>query len=239
MLARALGVVAAFASVAVLMRDANAEEVLAEEVVAVVDKRAVLLSELEFEARLARARAQGPQTLEAPVPPAELRAALERAVERLLVFQEAERLQVFELAPGELEAAVGALRALLGATQLDAFMARWGLDDRSLSDVLQRELRAVRYLESRFRLASRPRELDVQAYLLSHRAEYMGRPSDEAAAEVRMLLAKERFERLVASFIADVRRRTRIQLLRDFDAPGNELPKSGSASASGRAGGER
>lgn len=208
-----------------------AASVLAEEVVAVVETRSVLLGELEVEARLVRAGEQGAATLGQPLSSRELRDALDRLVDRLIVYTEAERLQVFDLAAGDVDRAVLGLHARLGAAPLDAFLASWDVDARTLAGIVQRELRVARYLDGRFRLAARPKETEVLAFFRDHADELQGRTFDQAAPGLRASLARERFQQLSEAFVADVRRRARVRVLRDFDAPGSETPKTGTASA--------
>jgi hypothetical protein len=224
---RALALVACLVPCLVGPARASAATLLAEEVVAVVDKRPVLLTELEFEARLERARSIGLASIGAGLSAAELRAALDRYVDLLVVYAEAERLQVFDLAPGETDRELEAMRTAMGA-RFDAFLDAWGMDERALAESFRRRLRASRYLESRFRLAAKPREVDVRAHYRRHPEDCRAGESYEACApSLRALLAKQRLAALTASFVADVRRRARVQVLRDFDRPGSEMPKSG------------
>src|SRR6185312_7573673 len=74
---------------------ADVRTVLGDEVVAVVDGRAVLLSEIEIEARLGRAVEEGAGTLEMPLSTADLKNALDAIIDRLVVYAQADRLQVF------------------------------------------------------------------------------------------------------------------------------------------------
>ncbi len=204
------------------------ERQLVEEVVATVDTRAILLSEFEVEARLMRARARGAATLGEPMGPLEMRTALDQVVNRLLVFAEAERLQVYEVRGPDVEAARGALVESLGSDALEQFLSRWEVDERTLADLLRREIRVQRYLEGRFRLAARPKENEVLAFLSGRGRTH---PSEAEVAEARLVLGRERFGQLVDAYVRDIRRRAKVVVLRDFDAPGSELPKSGHASA--------
>jgi hypothetical protein len=214
-------------------RTPAAEEVpfLAEEVVAVVETRAVLLSELEVEARLMRAQDDGPGTLTLPLEPAELRSALDRLIDRHVVFAEAERLQVFTLGAGEVDREIAALQARMGPERLAAFLAAWDVDERTLRDIVQRDLRVGRYLEGRFKLAAKPREADLAAYWKAHLEEFRGQTFEQAAPEIRQGLQRRKYQALAQGFVADVRKRARVRMLRDFEAPGSESPKSGTAAA--------
>lgn len=225
-----LRALAALSCLAVSAPARAAEPVLVDEVVAVVDARAILLSELEVEARLLRAREEGLESLYGPVSQDELRAALDRLIDFAVLYAEAERLRVFELAPAELDRGLAQLRARLG-DEAPRFQRWYEVADETLAEIVRRELRVARYLEGRFRLAARPRDTELAAFYAAHAADFGGRTLEEAAAEVRVHLVKERFRQLADTFVADVRRRASVRILRDFEAPGAATPLSGSASA--------
>ncbi len=230
LLAVSLAVLALLAAPALAQASAGAS-VLADEVVAVVDTQAILLSELEVEARLERAIDEGGGTLQMPLSQAELKAALSALIDRLVVYEQAERLQVFPLGAREVAAALTALREQLGARELDRFVAAFDVDDATLAAIVGRNVRVQRYLEGRFRLASRPREAAVRAYYGAHHDEFEGRSFAGAAPEIRARLARRKFERLSRAFVQDVRQRARVRLLRDLDQPGLETVRSGTVSA--------
>jgi hypothetical protein len=219
-------------AVAVLLAGAGvvAEPVLLEEIVAVVDQRPILLSELVFEARLMRGRERGPPGVEGALAPAELAEALEGVIDRLVLHAEAERLQVFELSEAEVDAGLDALRRSLGPA-LDRLLVREDVPEQTLRETVERELRVARYLEGRFRLAARPREPEIAAYFEAHKDEFKGRRLEQVAGEVRLRLARDKFQQLAATFVGDVRRRAKVRVLRNFEAPGSGTPMSGSAVA--------
>lgn len=208
---------------------------LLDEVVAVVDTRFVLLSELMVETRLVRARREGPAALERPLDDAALAAGLDALIDRLVVHGEAERLQVFEVSAAQARAEVESWRQSIGPARLEAFLRRYEVDEHTLNEVVSRHLRVSRYLEGRFRLAARPRESDVEMYVAAH-PDLSKRPYDQVAPEVRDRLARERFQTLTQAFTADVRRRARVRLLRQFQS-GQQTPYAGEVTARGPVGG--
>ncbi len=211
---------------------ARAAPQLADEVVAVVDNRPILLSQLEVEARLMRALDEGGPTLQMPMSNAELKAALDRLIDRLVVYEQAERLQVFALSMSEVAAAVSDLGDRLGPKELAEFLADFDVDPSMLAGIVRRNLRVERYLAGRFRLASRPTDVEVRAFYLLHRADFDGSTFDQAAGDIRARLWKEKFRRLARAFVRDVRARARVRILRDLDQPGLDTPLSGTVSAS-------
>jgi len=202
---------------------------LLEEVAAVAEKRPLLLSELELEARLERLRRQGVEGLKAIPAQAELRSALDRLVDQLLVYQEAERLQLFEPPPAEIATALAELRALAVGVDLDRLLVEQGLDAAMLRDAVRREVRVRRYLDGRFRLAARPRDSELRRYWREHPELWQGRTLAQAAPELRQRLTTLRFVELAAAFVADLRRRADVEVLHDFDRPGAGLPTRGVA----------
>lgn len=182
-----------------------------EELVALVDARPILLGELDIDARLHRARALGADRLFGPVEKMELAAAQERLIDLLVVHAEADRLQVFEVPVSEVDRAFGELRERLDPELMERFLRDFDLRDEDLLLLLRRELRAARYLEGRFRLASRPRDQEVQDAVERERAE--GRTASPEA--VRAALARDRFVVLTRDFVRDLRRRSRVRIVRD------------------------
>ena len=214
---------------------ASSVPVLADEVAAVVERRPVLLSELELHARLRRGRRSGAAAMAGPLSREEWTQALDAVLDSLVVFLEAERLQLFAPSPGDVRAAVADLRRQLGAVDVDRFLRESGFDARTLEESLGRELRVQRYLEGRFRLAARPRELQLRRYWADHPEEWNGRTLAEAAGELRARLTAERYGQLTTAFVAELRRRSPVDVRHNFDVPGSGLPTRGSARASGDA----
>jgi len=210
---------------------AQSSALLVEEIAAVVDKRPVLLSELELDARLFRARERGVSFFAGTVSQSELSEALERTLDRWVVCLEAERLQLFEPVPGELVAAVDALRRRWGVAALDDALNVSGFQSQDLEAFLKREVRAQRYLEGRFRLASRPRDAELQVWKAEHAAAAVPGAPVQDWAELRNMLGAQRFARLTRDFVSDLRRRVPVQRLHDFRAPGRGPPNVGEVRA--------
>jgi hypothetical protein len=197
-----------------------AAPVLLDEVVAVIDLRVthvLLLSDVQSEARLARARQFGAEALRGPLEGSALSDALDALIDQRVVLDEAAKLQLAEPSPAETAAFKG-------------FATQYDLDESDVQDIVRRQLRVAQYLEGRFRLASRPREADVTAYVAAH-PELRGRDPASVALEVREKLGRMRFVQLSSAFIADVRRRGRIRILHDPSTPPGATPLSGTSTA--------
>lgn len=213
-------------SLAALPGRVDAQAFLLDEVVAVVDlrtagpTRSILLSEVELSARIDRALAQGAASLAAPLDAATLESALTAYVDRLIVVGEAQRLEVFQLDDAAADAALDSFIEAIGRAPFEAWLERTGQSLETVREVVLQAARVKRYLEGRFRLAARPRPAQVQAELESLQRQSGAEPTAAVRAQVERQLEQQRFEELVAQFVADVRRRVRVRILRDFGAYG-------------------
>ena len=161
---------------------ANAQQALelVERTLAIVGGRAVTLSDV----RAATALGLIDGTLD-------LDLATETLVERMLVLREVERY-----APPE--------------PQRQELDLRWGAMQKRFSDEeLASILKASGFTEARLRAWIRD-DLRIAAYLTQRFAAAADGPADQTAPEVREKLSNERRERLIADWIADLRRRTQV-----------------------------
>lgn len=204
----------------------QARALLLDEVVAVVDlriagpKRSILRSEVELSALIDRAMEQGASSLSAPLDVDTLDAALTAYVDRLIVVSEAQRLEVFQLDDDEADAAMAAFVDAIGRVPFETWLARSGQSLETVRDVVVQGARVTRYLEGRFRLAARPRAAQVQAQWDAEHRQGSTESFDAARVRIETQLEHQRFDELVAQFVADVRRRVRVRVLRDFGAYG-------------------
>jgi hypothetical protein len=215
----------------------DAGPVLLDEIVAVVDDAAILWSDLFLEARFLALKRDGAAGFLATPSPKLLKAALDHIIDERVVHQEAERLQVFVVAPVEVDQAVREVRAQVGAKAYDNFMTEKQIDDATVREIIARGMRVRRYLDGRFRLNAKPKETDIAALYEAHREEFGKQTLEQAKDAIRERLTRDKMDRLTAEFTADVRRRAHIRLLHDPEKPALELRLSGSGSAP--AGGER
>ena len=205
--------------------------VLVDEIVAVVDGRQILLTDLELQARLAKARRDGPSWLQAPLDARLLEASLSQMIDELVVVGQADKLQVFRVAPTEIDAGVQELRTAIGAAAYDQFMNENEVVDLTIREVVERGLRARHYLEGRFRLASKPKDAEIAAYFAAHAEEFKGHQLADMASLIRERLTREKFDELTRNFVNDVRGRAVIRILRVPGAAAGDTPMSGRATA--------
>src|SRR5947209_17799880 len=119
-----------------------AERQLLDEVVAVVDAHSITLSEVAAETRVRLVEAQGASTANVPLDRRILAASLRKTIEERIVLSEMQRLKLFDLEPGEVEALLAKLRALFPSrTEYDAFVRSVELTDDEIGPILARDLR--------------------------------------------------------------------------------------------------
>jgi len=218
---------------------AAAEEAVAvpiEEVVAVVDTRTILLSEVDLLVRLERGRKEGQKGLRKAVTAEDLAAQLDNLIDRIVLQNEAGRLQSADVAESDITAAFGRLRQQIGVAAFDRFLDEFQVDERTIRDIVKRDLRCQSYLEFRFRLSSKPRDNELRAFYDSHPDEFGTRTYAEVVDGLRARISALRFEELTKAFVADVRRRTLVRVLRDFTSATGGTALSGKASAATAAG---
>jgi hypothetical protein len=192
-----------------------AERQLLDEVVAVVDAHSITLSEVAAETRVRLVEAQGASVANVPLDRRILAASLRKTIEERVVLSEIQRLKLFDLEPGEVEALLAKLRSLFPSrVDYDAFVRSVELTDDEIGAILARELRVARYLDNRLKLAAQLRDSELEEAA-------RGRSLTEAQREqLREQLALEKYQRLLRELLADLRRRATVRVLDPLDAEG-------------------
>jgi hypothetical protein len=85
-----------------------------------------------------------------------------------------------------------------------------------IAAVLAREVRVARYLENRLKLAAQPRESEVD--LVARKEPQVDRSA------LRERLAREKYDRLLAELLADLRRKANVRVLDSLDGSGERAP---------------
>jgi hypothetical protein len=147
-----------------------------------------------------------------PAAPDAVPAALAALIERRLILAEVDRYAPPEPADAEVEHALDAVRARVGAPELDAALLQTGSSLDQLRRYLRDDLRVESYLKQRFG-SVQPGEADIAQYYRDHAAEFAGRSLQEAHDAVVQSLANERRAALVRDWVAGLRRRANINIL--------------------------
>jgi hypothetical protein len=219
------GVLAALIALPLLARalEPPQEGRVVDEVVAVVatrgqEARIVTLTQVSEEGRIALVARGGIEAAFAPLDGAVLRASLDWYVDQLLLYEEAVRLQVFEVDREAAQAELSRFRsAFRNPRDYKAFLYQIDATEEDLASVLRRMLRVRRYLESRLgRLRPSPRE--IEAWYAANPGEYGGRPLAEVTDEIAARLSAGRAATETRALLADLRSRADVRILVDLGA---------------------
>jgi hypothetical protein len=219
------GVLAALIALPLLARalEPPQEGRVVDEVVAVVatrgqEARIVTLTQVSEEGRIALVARGGIEAAFAPLDGAVLRASLDWYVDQLLLYEEAVRLQVFEVDREAAQAELARFRsAFRNPRDYKAFLYQIDATEEDLASVLRRMLRVRRYLESRLgRLRPSPRE--IEAWYAANPGEYGGRPLAEVTDEIAARLSAGKAATETRALLADLRSRADVRILVDLGA---------------------
>ena len=189
------------------------ERQLVDEVVAVVDAHSVTLSELAAETRIHLVEQQGPQMASAQLDRPLLAASLRRLVQERVVLSEVERLKLFDLERSEVDNLLARLRARFPSVQrYEAFQRSIELTDDEIGAILARELRVARYLDNRLKLSAELRESELEE---AARGQKLSRPERE---QLRGRLSQQKYLRLLAELLQELRKRADVRVLDPLDA---------------------
>lgn len=194
-----------------------------DEVVAVVatrgrEARVVTLTKVAEEGRIALVSRGGVEAAFAPLGGAVLRASLDWYVDQVLLFDEAVRLQVFEVDRAAVQAEVARFRGEFRSPKdFQAFLYQIDATEEELSNILRRSLRVRRYLESRLG-RSRPSAAEIQAWYDAHASEYGGLPLGAVRDDVAARVTGARADAETRALLSELRSRADIRILVDLDA---------------------
>lgn len=189
-----------------------AERRLLDEVVAVVDAHSITLSEVAAETRVRLVSSQGVAAGGMPLNRPILAASLRKTIEERVVLSEMQRLKLFDLEPGELESLLARFRARFASqADFESFSRMVELTDEEIGAILARELRVARYLDNRLKLAAQLRESELDEATRGQKLP----PAERE--ELRRRLSQEKYQRLLAELLADLRKRATVRVLDPLD----------------------
>ena len=184
---------------------------LVDEVVAVVDAHTITLSELQAETRVRLVEAQGPVAAALPLDRPLLAASLRKTIDERIILAEIERLKLYDLDRAEVDSLLSRVRnRFANEAEWEAFTRKIELTDEEIAKILARELRVARYLENRLKLSAQIHDSDLP--------EGPGRER----------LAQEKYQRMLADLLDDLRKRVTVRVLDPLDSePGVAALKGG------------
>lgn len=126
---------------------------LIDSIVARVNRHPITRSQLDLEARLALAQHGDVFEASAPLSGSALASALDYLVDQILLDDEANHLQVFDLSEEDLRAEVTKLSGHFPSAQAyQAFLDEFSITPDTVQSTLRRALRAERYLDDKIRV---------------------------------------------------------------------------------------
>jgi len=192
-----------------------AERQLLDEVVAVVDAHTITLSDVTAETRVRLVEGQGPAAASATLDRRLLAASLRKTIKERIVLSEMQRLKLFDLEPGEVEALVARLRARFASrADYDAFLRSIELTDEEVGAILARELRVARYLDNRLKLAAQLRDSELED------AAQGKKLSQAERDQLREKLSQDKYQRMLRELLAELRRRATVRVLDPLESAG-------------------
>jgi len=193
-----------------------AEPAVVEQVVAVVRNpagsppRAITLTKLTEEARVALVGRGAVEAAFRPLDVAALRAALEWLVSQMLVADEAARLRVDEVDRDEVRAALRQFQARFSdPAAYRRFLDGSDLAEDELAATLARTLRVNRYLATRVGRAARASDQEVERFIRDQGRE--ATPATRVA--VRSYLDEQKWQGRVKELLAELRSRADVRVL--------------------------
>ena len=175
-----------------------------DRVLAVVDGALITQSDLNRAIRL------GIVTAAAAADP--VAGVLDALIERRLILAEVDRYAPPDPAEPDIDRALEAVRARVGAAALDEVLLQTGASLEQVRRFLRDDLRMEAYLQQRFGIIQ-PSELDVAQYYRDHPERFGGRSLQDAHDAVGAEWKAARRSAVVRDWVAGLRRRANIIVL--------------------------
>ena len=187
----------------------------------------ITLSGLKFEAKVALIQRGAVRAASEDLDEVALRAALENAISERLLAGEAEMLQAYLVEPQEVDTALRAFRERFeSSAQFQSFLSAHEADLQALGRVLERNLRAVKVLDGKVRLRAQVTESEVRAFWEQNRSRLRG-DYEELRSLLRERLIRERYQQLVESELAALRRTHEVRKVAPFARRGAKAGAAG------------
>lgn len=214
---------------AVLLLAVFAPAQVVDRMVAVVNKRVILESELDQAARVEFLLAGKPIS---SLTQADRAAVLDRLIERALLDQQIVNPDMLEPTPQELAIKVQEVRdGIPGATDdhWKALLASYGLTQQDLEEQLTSQVRILRFIDLRFRGLVRVDKNDIEIYyqekfLPEVRKRNAAEPAlAEVSGKIEQILVEQRIDGLLSSWLKALRTQAHIEKM----LPAPAVPASG------------
>lgn len=210
---------------------AQAQEVV-DRIVAVVNKRVILESELDQARRVELLLKGKPLTGEKPAPQ-EMQALLDRLIDRSLLEQQIAHPaspEILDPKPEELAERIKEIRSQIpGAASEEGWkkaLAAYGLEQRDLENHFISEFRVLRFVDLRFRGLVRVDKSEIATYYLEtllpelHRQGSPAPPLAEVSAKIENILVEQHMDEMLNDWLQTLRAQGHIEILQSFGPAG-------------------
>jgi peptidyl-prolyl cis-trans isomerase SurA len=211
-----------------LLATAGAQEVV-DRIVAVVNKRVILESELEQVTRVEELVQGNPAGTDQP-PAQEMQAVLERLIDRSLLEQQIAQSAPLDPTADELAERIKEIRGKIPGAATDegwkSILASYGLTQTDVEVHVVSEVRVLRFIDLHFRGLVRVDRTDIQTYYLETLLPELERrgaavpPVAEVSDKIEKILVEQRMDEMLNEWLQTLRAQAHIEKLM---APGSSL----------------
>jgi peptidyl-prolyl cis-trans isomerase SurA len=196
---------------------APGQDVLVDDVVAVVNRHVITRSEIRQEAALVLVEQGGARSLEREITPEFLVKVMELLINQRVLLDEAQKVGVSQVSEEQRERLLMHFRRRFTDQEVYArFLYAHDISEDEIGDILVRHLRVERLKERKLRVMPEVTPEEVRQYYEKHRIE-LGSASFELVAEaIRLKLLTRRREKELARWIWDLRKRADVKVLVDL-----------------------
>lgn len=196
---------------------APGQEVLVDDVVAVVNRHVITRTEIRQEAALVLVEQRGDRGLEREITPEFLVKVMELLINQRVLLDEAQKVGVPQVSEEQRERLLNAFRRRFTDPEIyTRFLYAHDISENEIGDILVRHYRVERLKERKLRVMPEVTREEVRQYYEKHRIE-LGNASFELVAEaIRLKLLTRQREKELARWIWDLRKRAEVQVLVDL-----------------------
>jgi hypothetical protein len=188
-----------------------------DRIVAVVNKQVILQSELEQTLHV-EFLLQGKPLNKVTGP--EQQTVLEQLIDRDLLEQQSMHPELLNPTAEELAAQMREVRAQLGATDNErwqALLASYGVTEQDVEEQVSSQLRILKFVDRRFRALAQIDRTAINAYYQEKLLPQLRKqnaplpPLNEVAPKIEKILAEQRIDELLSSWLQTLRSQSHIQ----------------------------
>jgi hypothetical protein len=187
-----------------------------DRVAAVVGSQVITQSEVDLAAQIQLVRLGRHGQLEMARAPQIRNRALEYLTAQAVIYEEARRLAFQRIRKEEVENQLKDFRSKFPSlVAYRKFLSDNELSESDLAEIFRRALLTSRFAEDSVRLNVQVREREIDEYLAKNGDSeiFAGKKPEEVRELARRLLFRQRFDKALREWIAELRKRTRIRVL--------------------------